>query len=313
MLLAPMYDVTDTVFRQIIAKYSRPHAFFTEFVSVEGLASVAGHQLEQLLWFEPDIERPIIAQLFGTTPELFERAAARVAELGFDGVDINMGCPDRSILKQGSCSALIDTPELAKEIITATKQGAGDLPVSIKTRIGTKRIVTEKWITTLLDAKPVAITVHGRTAKEMSKVPCHWDEISKALACAKGSGVLIIGNGDVVDIADAKEKVATYGVDGVMLGRAVFGNPWLFSGYEPTVQERLRVCILHTFLFEKYFGNGSSFLKEHAWPTKNFAVMKKHFKAYVHGFDGARELRVKLMYTQEAREVEELIEEYLGI
>jgi len=315
MVLAPMYDVTDTAFRQIIAKYSKPQspaAFFTEFVSVEGLASSAGQKLEQMLWFDPAIERPIIAKLFGATPSLFERAARRMVELGFDGIDINMGCPDCTIMKQGSCSALIDNPKLVHEIIAATKAGAGELPVSVKTRIGTNRIVTEKWITYLLQTQPAAITVHGRTAKEMSKVPCHWDEIGKAVAVAKGSGVLIVGNGDVVSLADAREKVKRYGVDGIMLGRAIFGNPWLFAEHEPSIEEKLRVCIEHTRLFEKYFVKGARALKEHNWPPKNFAVMKKHYKAYVNGFDGAKELRIRLMDQESADGVVREIERFMA-
>lgn len=310
-----MYDVTDAVFRQIIAKYSRPHgptAMFTEFVSVHGLDSVAAHKMERELWFE-DVERPLVAQIFGTEPTLFEKAARRCAVLGFDAIDINMGCPVSKVLKEGSCSALIDTPELAKEIVLATKQGAGDVPVSVKTRIGVKKIETERWISDLLEVKPAAITVHGRTSKELSKVPCHWDEIGKAVMVAKGSGIPIVGNGDVIDMEDARKKVAEYGVDGVMLGRAIFGNPWLFAEHIPTVEEKLRVCIEHTRLFETYYGENSEFLKEKKWPSKNFNIMKKHYKAYVNGFDGAKELRITLMAQKDADGVEAVINNFLGV
>lgn len=309
-----MYDVTDAAFRRIIARYGKPDVFFTEFVSVEGLASPARKKLLREFAFS-EAEHPIVAQIFGIRPENYERAAALAASLGFDGVDINIGCPDRAVMKQGSCAALIGDPVRAKEIIAAAKAGASSgirhLPVSVKTRIGIKKIVTEEWIKALLDAKPAVITVHGRTAVELSKVPAHWDEIGKAAALAAGTGTLIIGNGDVRDLSDAREKAARYGVDGIMLGRAVFGNPWLFSEQIPSCVESLRALIEHARLFEELFGPDSRGVHENGWSIKNWSVMKKHFKAYVRGFLGAHELRERLMETDTAGEVAVIVGDFL--
>ncbi|MDP3955922.1 MAG: tRNA-dihydrouridine synthase [bacterium] len=310
LLLAPMYDVSDTAFRQMVARYSSPSAMFTEFVSVHGLTSKAAHKLERELFFSK-LERPIIAQIYGIDPALFEKTAKRLVDIGFDGIDINMGCPVNKVLKSGSCSALIETPTLAQDIVRATKAGAGDVPVSIKTRIGLNEIVTERWITQLLDVEPVAITVHGRTSRELSKVPCHFDEIGKAAALAKGTGIKIVANGDIKTIDEAHSLIDTYALGGAMFGRAAFGNPWIFTGYIPTVKERLRACVEHTYLFEEYFGINSAHLLQHKWPPKNFNIMKKHYKAYCSGFDGAKELRVALMETRGALEVKQLVDAFL--
>ncbi len=310
-----MYDVTDAAFRRIIAKCGKPDVFFTEFVSVEGLQSKAKKKL--LREFEySEVEHPILAQVFGIDPTNFERAAVLAGELGFDGIDINMGCPERSVLKQGSCAALINDTGRALEIIAAAKQGGesvrSDFPVSVKTRIGLDAIVTESWISSLLKAKPAAITVHGRTAREMSKVPAHWDEIGKAARLAAGTGTLIIGNGDVRDLDDAREKSLVYGVDGVMLGRAVFGNPWLFSERNPNTAEKLRVLAEHIRLYELLYDHESWLVHERGWPPKSFSVMKKHFKAYVAGFDGAHKLRAELMDTQTGTKALGVIENFLS-
>src|SRR3989338_3805635 len=187
MVLAPMADVTDAAFRQIINKYGKPDLFYTEFVSADGLCSEAGRpKLLRDLYFTP-AEHPIIGQIFGGKPENIFQAAKLIKELGFDGLDINMGCPDRGIEKQGGGASLMKHPSLAQEIIAAAKQGAGPLPVSIKTRIGYNAIEIEDWTRVLLEAKPAAITFHLRTRKEMSKVAAHWDEIKIPVAMAKGS------------------------------------------------------------------------------------------------------------------------------
>ncbi len=314
MVLAPMADVTDAAFRRIIAKYGKPDVTFTEFVSTDGLLSIGRDHLLHNLWFT-DAERPIVAQIFGNNPEYFYRVALMLQELGFDGIDINMGCPERNIVKQGSCAALIQEPELAQKIILECKRGASRLPVSVKTRIGFNQIETDRWIPRLLEVEPAAITVHGRTKKEMSDVPAHWDEIAKTVKMrhSSGSRTLIIGNGDVATIEEAHEKAHEYGVDGVMLGRAIFGNPWLFHtpnssltmGGEGdaiiTVNEKLKVMLEHTVLFEQLFVN-----------IKNFAVMKKHYKAYVSGFDDAKNLRVALMTAKSASEVAVIVDNFLG-
>lgn len=302
-VLAPMADVTDAAFRRIIAKYGKPDVVWTEFVSCDGLESAGRERLLRDLEYTEG-ERPIVAQIFGAHIDNFKKTAELVRDLGFDGIDINMGCPEKNIQKQGSCAALIKVPELAKEIIQATKEGAGGLPVSVKTRIGYHKNEIETWLPALLEAEPAAITFHARTKKEMSDVPARWDVVARAVEIRNElkSDTLILGNGDVKNLTDAKRKVEETGVDGVMIGRGIFGNPWLFSEREtePGLEEKFRVMLEHTYLFEELFSG-----------VKNFAIMKKHYKAYVEGFPGAKELRVKLMETNSAKEVECIIQDFL--
>ncbi|MBI2463511.1 tRNA-dihydrouridine synthase family protein [Candidatus Peregrinibacteria bacterium] len=197
-VLAPMADVTDSAFRQIIAKYGKPDAFFTEFVSTDGLCSIGRKNVMMDLYFT-ESERPIVAQIWGRNPEHFYTSALLLQELGFDGIDINMGCPDANVCKQGGGAALLKEPELAQTIIRETKRGAGKLPVSVKTRMGYNVDILEDWIPKLLETEPALITVHGRTKKEMSDVPAHWDRIGRAaeIVRSRGSKTLILGNGDV--------------------------------------------------------------------------------------------------------------------
>ena len=301
MVLAPMADVTDCVFREIINKYGKPDVFWTEFVSVDGLCSPGKERLLIDLKYDK-AEHPIVAQIFGSKPENFEKVAKMLVEMGFDGIDINMGCPVKKVLNQNSCSALIRTPELAKEIILATKRGAGNIPVSVKTRIGFSKVELETWIPAILETSPAVLTVHLRTVKEMSLVPAHWELMKRVVEIRDEmkSDTLIFGNGDVLDLKDAQLKVAETGCDGIMLGRAIFGNPWLFTGKVPTLEEKLKVMIEHTKLFEKVLS-----------PHRNFALMKKHYKAYVNNFDGAKELRVKLMEAENATEIENITNDFL--
>jgi tRNA-dihydrouridine synthase len=231
--LAPMADVTDAAFRRIIATYGKPDVLWTEFVSADGLVLAPPEGREKLLtglMFSP-IERPIVAQFFTADPEHMRQAAACAVELGFDGIDINMGCPDRSVEKQKAGAALMKTPTLAQELIRAAKVGAGKVPVSVKTRLGYNRNELETWLPTLLETQPAVITIHARTRKEMSKVPAHWDHVKRAVEIrdAMHSDTYIVGNGDVLTLADAHVKAQWAGADGVMLGKAIFGNPWLFS------------------------------------------------------------------------------------
>ncbi len=313
-ILAPMADVTDSAFRKIIAKYSRtgepgggPDAFYTEFVSADGLASDIGRPRLMHNFRYSEKERPIIAQIFSSTPEHMERAARLAVELGFDGVDINMGCPENNICKQGAGSAMIRTPEIAQEVIRATIRGAqGKIPVSVKTRVGWTKNEIDTWIPAILECNVAAIILHGRTRKVMSTIPANWDWISDAARIVHESGkpTKIYGNGDVVTLAQANEYSEKYGVDGVVIGRGIFGNPWLFDTTrteEPSIQEKFSVLLEHTRIFLEELG-------EH----KNFAVMKKHYKAYVNGFDGAKELRVKLMESETYEEIEEHINIFLS-
>lgn len=301
MALAPMANVTDVAFRSIIAKYGKPDLMYTEFVSADGLGSAGREHLLIDLKFS-EAERPIVAQFFGATPDHFYQAALLAQELGFDGIDINMGCPDRAVLKQGAGAALIETPELAQEIIRETKRGAGPLPVSVKTRLGLKKNTLKSWLPRLLETDLAAVIIHGRTAKELSLVPARWEDIAEAVKIREKSGLgaeetLILGNGDVKSLADAEAKAKDYGLDGVMAGRGIFGNPWFFAGTgEPDAKEKLRVMVEHTRLFEKIFSG-----------IKSFDVMKKHYKAYANGFPGAKELRIKLMAAKNADEVYQIV------
>ncbi len=299
--LAPMADVTDAAFRQIITKYGKPAIFFTEFVSADGLCSTGKDKLLVDFMYS-ETERPIVAQIFGGKPENIKQASALCKELGFDGIDINMGCPDKSVEKQCAGAAMMRNTELAKEIIRAAKEGGGGLPISVKTRIGYNKNEIETWVRELLSEDLAALTVHLRTRKEMSNVPAHWELMKRIIEIRDELRVktLILGNGDVMTLEEAEQKVKETGCDGVMLGRAIFGNPWLFSGKIPTLQEKLKVMVEHTKLFEKMLG-----------AHKNFAIMKKHYKAYVNGFDGAKELRMKLMEAENAAGIETITNDFL--
>ena len=318
IVLAPLADVTDAAFRRLIAKYSAheradgtiggPDVMWTEFVAADGLMRATPEGKKKLMadLIYSEKERPIVAQLFSANEEHMEAAAKLCRELGFDGIDINMGCPDRSIEKQGCGSAMIKNPENARAIIRAAKRGAGDLPVSVKTRLGYNEDQLEEWLPEILKEEPVLVTIHARTRKEMSKVPARWERVKRAMEirdelCSK---TLIFGNGDVESVDDAKKKAAETGADGVMLGRAIFGNPWLFHPTKDlsnvTLEERLRVMVEHTELFSELL------------PHKNFAIMKKHYKAYCNGFDGAKELRHELMQTSNVAEVKAIVEDFLN-
>ena len=306
LCLAPMADVTDCVFRQIIAKYGKPDIFFTEFVSADGLAHPIAREKLLIDLKYSENERPMVAQIFGSKPDNIRKASALCKELGFDGIDINMGCPDKSIEKQYAGAAMIKNPKLIREIIRAAKEGSEGLPISVKTRIGYNKNEIETWIPVLLKEDLAALTIHLRTRKEMSSVSAHWELMKRVVEIRDEMRVetLILGNGDVLNLEDAKQKVKETGCDGVMLGRAIFGNPWLFASkeYIPSTSEKLKVLVEHTKLFEKMLGQ-----------HKNFAIMKKHYKAYVNGFDGAKELRIKLMETENVLQVEKIINDFLKL
>jgi tRNA-dihydrouridine synthase len=302
-VLAPMADVTDVPFRSVIASCGRPDVFYTEFVSAHGLAS-AGRERLMLDLALTQNDHPIVAQFFGSQPEHLRAAGALARELGFDGVDINMGCPDRSIMKQGAGGALIGNTSLAVELIHAIRDGAGDLPVAVKTRIGrTSTKEMESWIAGVLDAKPDVLVVHGRTVKEMSKVPAHWDLIGRATVMAHEVGVLCIGNGDVMSRTQGEALATEYGVDGVMVGRGIFQNPWLFNpAVEPatvTPHQRLELLLCHTDAWVAHWGT-----------EKSFHLMKKFFKMYVAGWPGAANVRALLMDAGDAENVRSIIQRF---
>lgn len=319
--LAPMHDVTDAAFRNIIAKYGKPDVFYTEFASTEALMSEKGHdKVMHYLKFSKD-EHPIVAQVFGAKSEKFYETTKLVASLGFDGIDINMGCPEKNAVKGGSCAGLFHTPEIAKDLILACKQAAADyakengtkeIPVSIKIRIGDTKVDWANWIGALLKAEPAAIAIHLRTRKEMSKVPAHWEVMPDIVKFINENTTpetrpQILGNGDVQNIPEAKKLIKETNCDGVMLGRAIFGNPWLFASAHsktqlapPSLEKRLEVLLEHTKLYEQYFAG-----------TKAFDIMKRHFKAYVAGFDGAAELRAQMFETKSASDLEAVIKNFL--
>lgn len=338
--VAPMADVTDCAFRALITKYGKPDVMWTEFVSANGLMSGGREILARDLAYT-ESERPIVAQLFSADPNTMEGASKLCAELGFDGIDINMGCPDKTIEKQGAGAAMIKDPQRVLEVIRAAKRGiasAGrDIPVSVKTRVGYNQVQLDEWIPLLLVEGVAALTVHARTRKDLSLVPANWEYIKQVVAIRNklAPDTVIIGNGDVTSLADGRAKALMSGADGVMVGRALFGNPWFFdvsrevvtvlpkksifrnvpilkkffdtkrtaptSAINPiTIEERLRVLVEHTKLFETMLGD-----------IKSFAIMKKHYKAYCTGFTGAKELRIKLMETKISGEVEQVVEEFL--
>jgi nifR3 family TIM-barrel protein len=292
--LAPLADVTDAAFRRIIATYGKPHILWTEFTSADGLCAPAPEPLLRNLLYT-EAERPIVAQLWGATPETMQQAAAAVAAMGFDGIDLNMGCPDRRVEKRGGGAALCQHPVLAQALLRAAKRGAGAVPVSVKIRLGYARNDIATWLPALLEEEPVAITIHARTRQEKSDVPAHWEAVAQAVGIrhALDSSTYIIGNGDVQDLSEARQKARETACDGVMLGRAIFGNPWLFNAQRPLqtipVAERLRVLAEHIALFDALLGD-----------VKPIAVMKKHYKAYLTGFAGAERLRTELMATDTA-------------
>lgn len=317
--LAPLEDVTDAAFRRVIAKYSKyggrdigdgskaslpaeafrvggPDVMFTEFTSADGLffANESGQEKLRAKLIFSDSERPIVAQLFTASPERMQKAAEKIASLGFDGIDINMGCPDKAVEKSGCGAALIKNPKLARELIRAA--GEAGLPVSVKTRIGYVKDELDTWLPELLAENLSAVTIHARTRKEMSDVPARWDTVAKAVQIRDSlkSKALIIGNGDVRDIADARAKAANSGADGVMLGRAIFGNPFLFANSRELANSKgakLKALSEHILLFEELLSK-----------TSNYSTLKKHFASYVKGWDGAKELRSRLMETTNSAE-----------
>ncbi len=291
-VLAPMDDVTDTVFRRIVGSCAPPDLSFTEFVNVDGLQSPGRPRLLKRIQFTPD-ELPLVAQIWGKNPENFRKTAAELASMGFTGIDLNMGCPDKTVVKNGCCSALINDRELAVAIIRATQDGAaGRVPVSVKTRLGFNE-VDFSWIELLLQQNLSMLTIHGRTRKEMSNVPAHWDLIGKVreLRDRIAPSTLIVGNGDVESHAQAMELAETYQLDGIMIGRGIFKDPYLFAEHSPwellTKAERIALYRRHVTLFAE------------TWTSQDrrVATLNKFCKVYINNFDGAKELRDQLMHA----------------
>ncbi len=346
--LSPMDGVTDSAMRYMSAKYGEPDILLTEFVSVDALnhakeekavdrvmrAFVRAKDVDHL-----DKEPFEIAQVFGHTPELFYQAAVMIAELGYDGMDINMGCPMHKVEDQGSGAGLIRTPEVAQEIILASKRAMEDfsqgkvkledlkisdnikkwvtkhrkdsnkmrepLPVSVKTRVGVDKIVVEEWMRTLMEVKPDNISLHGRTLRQLYQGFADWEALGRAAKVVHQRGGHIIGNGDVLNLDDARKKVDQYGVDGVLIGRNAEGNPGIFKNIQdPSSKRRIEWMVEHAKLYEKL--NKPDLVSE--GDVRWFMPMRKHLAWYCKGFEGAVEIRTKLMLSNSAQEVEQIVE-----
>ena len=343
--LSPMDGVTDASFRFITAKHGGPDVTVTEFVNIQS-AFYSPHTLLKDFIFS-EIERPVVAQVYGKTPELFYKVAHIVCELGFDGLDINMGCPAKKVAAAGCGAALIRTPELARSIIRAASQGIEDwfngqtlsdlkidpeviaqirianrcrsglaaaahqrrIPLSVKTRLGYDHVVIEDWVQTLLEEKPAIISLHGRTLAQGYKGNADWEAIGRAVAMAKNSGTLILGNGDLQDMEDVRRRVRETNVDGVLLGRTAQGNPWIFRTKDQvkqalssndtssirdasvSLEERFEVIQEHSNHFETCCG------------SSRFSAMRKHLTWYCRGFRGAAEMRATMVRVNSARDV----------
>lgn len=333
LALSPMDGVTDQPFRHLQKKYGRPLLMYTEFTSAEGLCLSSGRLLRDLLYDES--QRPIIAQIFGKRPQFFYQAAIIVCELGFDGVDINMGCPAKTVAQGGSGAGLIRTPELAQAIVRATQQGVHDwlngatayncadlprrvadqirarhqtlplryqqrrpIPVSVKTRIGYDKPMVAEWISRLLEVEPVAIGVHGRTLEQAYSGEASWEQIGKAVETARGATTLILGNGDVQTLTQAQQVIDTYGVDGVLVGRATYGNPFFFdptrtrpTEVEPDpaeAQALAQIMVEHAQLYERTYQHYEKYF---------FSPMRKHLAWYARRMHAGKRLRIPLLQS----------------
>ena len=331
--LSPMDGITDEAFRLVQTKIAKPDLMFTEFVSAEGI-SRGGIKLYETLLFSPE-ERPIVGQLFGKDPESFYKSAIIICELGFNGVDINMGCPAKTVTQNGSGAALISKPDLAIEIIKSTKQGIDDWfsgkvkitdlglnkktlevikrnqqyskistiknlrpTISVKTRLGTTHPITETWIPILLAQGLDFLTIHGRTLKQAYAGIADWDEIKKVVQLAKNTNTKIFGNGDIQTRQQGIEFCQKYGVNGVLIGRAAGGNPWCFSDHLATPQEKFSAMLLHAQIFSQVF------------PHRCFDSLRKHFLLYTAGFPDAKSLRMKLVRLNSVKELLSLEDQF---
>lgn len=295
LILAPMEGVTDLPFRAVIAKAGRPNLFFTEFTNVSSFASEKGRQnaLERLKISPSD--SPIIAQIWGKNPDHFSEISYALASLGFSGIDLNFGCPDRHVNAAGGGAAMIKTPELAVECFRKARESTS-LPVSIKTRLGFTSVDEyQTWLPTLLKEHPVALTVHLRTRKEMSKVPAHFELVPEILALRDqfSKDTKLIINGDIKNKSHALELSQKFpAIDGFMIGRGVFENPFCFTDHQPSRQELLDLLYYHLDQFDA----------ENQLSPRSFEPMKHYFKIYLNSFPGASDIRQKLMSTHSTAE-----------
>jgi len=301
-----MDDVTDTVFRRIIAEIAPPDLYFTEFVNVDGLQSAGRTKLLPKLQFS-EIERPIIAQIWGKKPENFYQTSKELVAMGFSGIDINMGCPDKAVVRNECCSALMNNRSLAIEMIEATKEGsAGKIPISVKTRLGFNEIDLS-WHRLLLQHQLQALTIHGRTKAELSNVPAHWNVIGdiRLLRDEIAPSTKIIGNGDVLNRSQGRYLAIKYQVDGIMIGRGIFHDPFVFSDSSLwnsyTKEQKIKLYTKHVELFLDTWKHGE----------RRINTLNKFCKIYIQGFDGAKELREKLMGQQSAADLLQALDKEL--
>lgn len=298
-VLAPMEAVTDVVFRHVVASAARPELFFTEFTNATGWVAAGDKAIGGRL-IKTEDEAPIIAQIWGGNPESMAKIAVHCRDLGYDGIDINMGCPAKSAIKSGG-AALIRQPELAAEAIRQAKTAG--LPVSVKTRLGYTQVGEWRdWLTHILQQDVVNLTIHLRTKKEMSKVPAHFELIPeiKKLRDEIAPQTLLTINGDIEDRAHGLKLVKKYGVDGVMIGRGIFHNPFAFE-HEPRSHSRSELLELLRLQLDFH----DAYEKEHG--PRKFEPLKRFFKIYVREFDGASELRDQLMHAKSTGEVREIL------
>lgn len=333
--LSPMDGVTDQPFRYIQKKYGNPVVMYTEFTSTEGVCHGADRLLKDFLYDET--QRPLVAQIYGTTPDYFRQTTILLCELGFDGIDINMGCPAKNVAHSGAGAALIKTPQLAQDIIRAVQQGITEwqnghtveqcaditpkiaaeikkrhqqlpekyqqkraVPVSVKTRVGFNEPVIKEWISNLLECEPVVIALHGRTLTQHYSGEASWEKIAEAAELTKNTNTLLLGNGDILSLADAHEHVQKYNVDGVLIGRGSMGNPYVFKK-QPDGPSIFEIALEHCREFEKVYGNDEIY---------NFLPMRKHLGWYVRAVPNATEIRVKLFQTNNSQEVEQVLRDY---
>lgn len=295
-----MEDVTDIAFRQIVDEVAPADLYFTEFMNVDAYGTKGWPNVSRRL-MKRDEEARTIAQIWGSDLNKFTAVAKELGERGFAGIDINMGCPVKKVVARNQGGGIIRDPQKASAIIKAVQAGAGDLPVSVKTRIGVDEIITEAWVTHLLQHNLAALTLHARTVKEQSAVPAHWDQVALAVKLRDklAPDTLILGNGDVKDRQHAKQRCKETGADGVMIGRGIFHNIAAFAQaptrLSPT--ESLAIAKRHFELYDRYK------------PSTPFGAFKKFFKVYVHGFDGAAELRTQLNQTQSKAEIKKIFDE----
>jgi tRNA-dihydrouridine synthase len=301
-ILAPMDDVTDTVFRQIIAGIAKPDLFFTEFVNVDGLQSPGRPKLIHKLRLD-DKDVPVIAQLWGLKPENYYKTTKDIIGMGYAGVDINMGCPVKNVVKNGACAALINNRDLAGEIIDAVKEAAGsNFPVSVKTRLGFSQ-VDLSWHEFLLGKNLNMLSIHGRTAKQMSKAEVNWEVVNEVrmMRDRVAPNTLIVGNGDVKSRADGLRFAEKYNLDGIMIGRGIFDDPFIFADNSPwddyKKEEKIALYKKHVELFAQTWVRNE----------RKIETLNKFCKVYINGFDGAKEMREKLMAAKSADILKEIL------